>query len=101
MKQTKAPQTPSPTPGAAKPVAKVDQSNPRGEFFAAALTMSWQLAIVVLVPIIGGFQLDKKLDILPVLTVAGFIVAMAGMALVVWHQLQVFTPPAPHKGARS
>lgn len=65
--------------------------------------MSWQLAIVVLVPIIGGFELDKKLDIVPVLTIAGFFVAMAGMGLVVWHQLQIFTPPpsVPHKGAHS
>ncbi len=63
--------------------------------------MSWQLAIVVLVPIIGGFELDKALGILPVLTVTGFVIAMTGMALVVWHQLQVFSPPAPHKGSHS
>lgn len=94
MKQTTALPTPSPT-------KKVDRSNPKREFFAAALNMSWQLAIVVLVPIIGGFELDKKLDIVPVLTIAGFILAMAGMALVVWHQLQVFSPPAPRKGAHS
>lgn len=96
MKQTTAPQTPSPTP-------QVDRSNPRKDFLLAATNMSWQLAIVVLVPIIGGFELDKKLDILPVLTIAGFMLAMIGMALVVWHQLQLFTPPppSPRKGARS
>jgi F0F1-type ATP synthase assembly protein I len=101
MKQTSLPKTPSPAKSAAKPAAKADQSNPRGQFFAAALSMSWQLAIVVLVPIIGGFELDKALDILPVLTIAGFFIAMTGMALVVWHQLQVFSPPPPHKGAHS
>ena len=97
MKQTKAPQTPSPT-------KQVDRSSPKREFLVAATNMSWQLAIVVLVPIIGGFELDKKLDTLPALTVVGFFLAMAGMALVVWRQLQLFSPPPsqpqPHKGAR-
>jgi F0F1-type ATP synthase assembly protein I len=104
MKQTTAPQTPSPTKQAAKPVAKVEPNkNPRTEFLAAAMNMSWQLAAIVLVPIIGGFELDKKLHTLPVLTIAGFFVAMAGMALVVWHQLQLFSPPPVqhHRGSRS
>jgi len=72
---------------------KVDQSNPRRDFLLAATNMSWQLAVVVLVPIIGGFELDKKLDTVPAFTIAGFFVAMAGMALVVWRQLQRFGPP--------
>jgi hypothetical protein len=63
--------------------------------------MSWQLAIVVLVPIIGGFELDKSLDTLPALTIAGFFVAMVGMALVVWRQLQRFAPPPPNKEQHS
>jgi hypothetical protein len=97
MKQTTAPKTPSPSNNS----SKVDTPNPRGDFLAAALGMSWQLALVVLIPIIGGFELDKALDILPVLTIAGFIVAMAGMALVVWHQLQLYAPPQPRKGVHS
>lgn len=102
MKQTTAPQTPSPTKEAATQAAKVDRSDPRKDFFLAAMNMSWQLAIVVLVPIIGGFELDKKLNTLPALTIIGFIAAMTGMALVVWRQLQLFSPPprAPHKGTR-
>ncbi len=75
----------------------VDHTNPRREFFVAATNMSWQLAIVVLVPIIGGFELDKALDTLPALTVVGFFIAMAGMGLVVWHQMQRFTPPPVDK----
>lgn len=96
MKQTKAAKA-----------AQVDQSKksrgPKEEFIVAALNMSWQLAIVVLVPIIGGFELDQKLDTLPALTIAGFFVAMAGMALIVWRQLQLYSPPPVHqdKGARS
>jgi F0F1-type ATP synthase assembly protein I len=67
---------------------------PQTQFLVAAMNMSWQLAVVVLVPVIGGFEIDKKLHTLPLLTIVGFVVAMAGMALVVWHQLQLFKPPA-------
>lgn len=67
--------------------------SPKAQFLMAALNMSWQLAIVVLVPIIGGYELDKKLNTVPALTVVGFIVAMTGMGLVVWRQLQLFSPP--------
>jgi F0F1-type ATP synthase assembly protein I len=45
----------------------------------AALDMSWRLAIVVLVPIIGGFELDKHLGSTPALTIVGFLAAMAGL----------------------
>lgn len=68
-------------------------SNPKKDFLLAATNMSWQLAIVVLVPIIGGFKIDQHLhDSLPVGTILGFILAMIGMALVVWRQLQLFSP---------
>jgi F0F1-type ATP synthase assembly protein I len=53
-----------------------------------ALDMSWRLAIVVLVPIIGGFKLDGVFNSSPVLTIVGFFVAMGGMALVMWYTLQ-------------
>lgn len=58
-------------------------------FITSALDMSWRLAVVVLVPIIGGFQLDKWLDLTPLLTITGFILAMIGMALVCWRTLQL------------
>jgi hypothetical protein len=63
------------------------------------MNMSWQLALVVLVPIIGGFELDNKLNTLPALTIAGFVVAMVGMGAVVWRQLQIFSP-APSKAPK-
>lgn len=62
------------------------------EFFMAAMNMSWQLAIVVLVPIIGGFKLDQHYQTLPLWTIVGFILAMIGMAIIVWRQVQLFTP---------
>lgn len=58
-------------------------------FVSMALDMSWRLAIAVLVPIIGGFKLDEALDTTPLLTIVGFLLAMGGMALVMWQTLQI------------
>ena len=105
MKQT--PLTPKGSPSGQKtPVKTVDSaqdisSDAGSQFIAAALTMSWQLAIVVLVPVIGGFELDKKLNMLPLLTIVGFVLAMIGMAAVVWRQMQLYGPaPAGVKSGR-
>ena len=59
--------------------------------------MSWQLAIVVLAPIIGGFKLDEYFNILPVGTIVGFMLAMTGMSVVVWRQFQLLTPKTETK----
>lgn len=48
----------------------------------AALDMSWRLAIVVLVPIVGGFELDKHWGISPALTIVGFLLAMVGVFVI-------------------
>jgi F0F1-type ATP synthase assembly protein I len=63
---------------------------------AAVLDMSWQLAVVVLVPIVGGFELDKAFTTSPLLFIIGFIVAMTGFTLIVRRQMQIFTPPSGH-----
>ena len=47
-----------------------------------ALDMSWRLAIVVLVPIIGSFKLDEALGTSPLLAIIGFLIAMTGMGIV-------------------
>lgn len=51
----------------------------RSILVAATLDMSWRLAIAVLVPIIGGFELDQHLNTTPALTIIGFLLAMAGL----------------------
>ena len=66
--------------------------NARQDFIAAALGMSWQLAIVVLVPLLAGYWLDKRTHTLPLYTFVGFGLALIGFALVVWRQLQRFNP---------
>lgn len=75
-----------------KPAVISTRSNsPTKEFLGAALNMSWQLALVVLVPILGGFQLDKVLNTLPAFTIIGFLTAMAGMAIVVWRAMKRYS----------
>lgn len=95
MNKTTALKTPSPHKRVAKPAAKSeDYKNYQREFFAAVMDMSWQMALVVLIPIVGGFELDQKLNTLPAFTIIGFLLAMAGMALVIRRQLKLFGPGA-------
>jgi F0F1-type ATP synthase assembly protein I len=65
----------------------------------AAANMSWQLAIVVLLPIFVGYKLDQRLHVLPVFTIIGLVMAMFGTAIVLRRQLQLFGPP-PEGDAR-
>lgn len=80
-------------------------NNPSAIFVGMALDMSWRLAIVVLVPIIGGFELDQRLKTSPLLTITGFVLAIAGMAIVLWQMLQTVNqmpvPSAPNKEKHS
>ncbi len=90
MKQTTAPnKTPSPhrENTTSSNVGGTDKSQ-SAIFMCMAFDMSWRLAIVVLVPIIGGFELDKYFHTSPLLAIVGFVLAMAGMALVLWQMLQ-------------
>jgi hypothetical protein len=66
-----------------------DQSAPqRNAFLAMALNMSWQLAVVVLVPVIGGVQLDKALSTHYLWTFIGLGLALVGSAAVMWRAMQ-------------
>ena len=59
-------------------------------FTMAVLDMSWQLAIVVLVPVIGGYELDKHMHSTPWLTIIGFVLAMAGAYFVMKRMLKEY-----------
>ena len=76
-------------------------SNSLVDFFSATFAMSWQMAIVVLVPILAGFELDQKIHAQPVFTILGFLLAIAGMVVVVRHQLQRFRLPARAQSKRA
>ena len=60
-----------------------------GIFISMAIDMSWRLAVAVLVPVIGGIELDKALNTTPAFTIAGFALAMIGISVVLWRTLQV------------
>ena len=72
----------------------------KNQFIMTTMNMSWQLAIAVLVPLIGGNYLDNKLGTGYAFFIAGFILAIALMALVVWRQIKLIKPiiPASKKG---
>ncbi len=57
-------------------------------FITMALNMSWQLAVVVLVPIIAGVQLDKSLDSGNLFLFVGLGLAAIGSAAVMWRSMQ-------------
>jgi F0F1-type ATP synthase assembly protein I len=66
----------------------LDVFDARNRFFAATLGMGWRLAITVLVPLVAGIQLDKHFDTSPSYTLAGFMLAVAGAATVVWNSIK-------------
>lgn len=81
-------QTPPSLRGGGSSPANFDTSRQTGNFIAMALTMSWQLAIVVLVPVIGGVELDKALDTSFVCTFIGLGIALIGSGAVMWRSMQ-------------
>lgn len=61
----------------------------RGAFVLMTITMSWQLAIAVIVPIIVGVQLDKMFKHSSVFTLVGLAFAFVGSAVVMWRTMKV------------
>ncbi|HEY1835230.1 MAG TPA: AtpZ/AtpI family protein [Candidatus Saccharimonadales bacterium] len=61
----------------------------RDQFLNMALNMSWQLAIVVLVPILAGVKLDKVFGTGSVYTFVGLGLALIGSIAVMWRTMQV------------
>ncbi len=74
--------------------------NPNNQFIGAALSMSWQLAIVVLVPIIGGFKLDQYLKTSPAGIIIGFIIAMVGTTIIIRKSFNEFNETSATKGKK-
>lgn len=60
----------------------------RNAFLVMVLDMSWRLAVVVLIPIIGGAELDKHFGTRPLWTLVGVGVAFAASAVVMWRSAQ-------------
>ena len=60
----------------------------KSRFFSASLNMGWRLAITVLVPLLVGVKVDQHFKSSPSYTLTGFMLAVAGGAVVVWHSVQ-------------
>lgn len=73
-------------------MSKITKSSSRTEpqqfLVGSVVSMGWQLAIVVLLPLIGGNILDKQAGTLPWFTLLGLFIAMAGMIVVVSRALK-------------
>jgi F0F1-type ATP synthase assembly protein I len=63
-----------------QPKSKFDQTiYQRSLFMSLGLDMTWQLALVVIVPIVGGYALDNHYHTTPWLLVGGFVIAAIGV----------------------
>ncbi len=101
MTETTTQQTPSPKPSTNNSGVTVGKpETPQSVFVGMALDMSWRLALVVLIPIIGSYELDSRLGTTPLVTIVGFVIAMVGFGLVLWRTTQVASQ-TPTPKARS
>jgi F0F1-type ATP synthase assembly protein I len=88
MSKTAAHTTTPQYEGGVKDQTNVDSSRQQRQFVGLALTMGWQLAIVVLAPVIAGVELDKLFDSSPILLLVGLAVALLGTIAVMWRTMQ-------------
>ncbi|HVW23553.1 MAG TPA: AtpZ/AtpI family protein [Candidatus Saccharimonadales bacterium] len=89
MKQTTAPtKAPSPRPGTKVAKTGVENDSASAVFISMAVDMTWRLAIAIMVPIVGGYELDQHFNTSPTLSIIGFIVAMGLTGYIMWQTLQ-------------
>ena len=70
------------------PQPSLDISAYNSLFVSMVLGMSWQLAVVVVVPIVGGHLLDLRQKTDPLFTLIGLVIAIAGVCLVLWRTVR-------------
>ncbi len=58
--------------------------NARTLLISNLIGMGWRLALVVLVPIFAGVQLDKRFDSAPSLTLAAFFIAIFAASMLIY-----------------
>ena len=81
----------TPSKGSAAPHAADDYTaNPSGIVIGLTVSMSWQLALVVLIPVVGGHLIDAHFfpKSAPYFTLAGLLLAIGGMIVVVRRTLK-------------
>ena len=57
-------------------------------FVGTMLSVSWQMALAVLVPTVAGYQLDNHFNTAPMMTLIGLTLAVAGSILVIRRALK-------------
>ncbi|MDB5169795.1 MAG: hypothetical protein JWN82_191 [Candidatus Saccharibacteria bacterium] len=65
------------------------RSTAQRQFVNTTLNMMWQLAVVVLVPVVIGAQLDKALDSGHILTYIALALSAVGAVLVMWRAMRI------------
>ena len=75
-----------------------DASVSKQLFISSALNMSWQMAIAVLLPVVGGYYLGKHFKANPWLTLLGLALAVALVALIVRQTIRNLPGYAKPKG---
>jgi pheromone shutdown protein TraB len=65
-----------------KPTKFDQEMYQRNLFLVLLLNMTWQLAIVVLIPVVGGFELDQHYHATPLWIIIGGVVALLGVIAV-------------------
>ena len=88
MSKTAAHQATPQYEGGTEGPTKPDSLRQRSQFVSLALTMGWQLAVAVLVPVIGGVQLDKTTDMSPVFLFSGLALAVVLSTVIMWASMQ-------------
>lgn len=58
--------------------------NARNLFFGGLVSMGWRLAVMVLLPLFIGVQIDKRFDTSPNFTLGAFFIAIAGASYLIW-----------------
>ena len=72
-------------------------------FISSAISMSWQMALAVLIPIVGGYYLDQYFKTSPWITLAGVALALALVTLIVKktiNELPDYAQPPKKRGGK-
>jgi len=83
------PQSDKPVQKAGGVSSSIDPAVYNSMFVSMVLNMSWQLAIVVIVPIVGGYMLDQRLHSSPVLVLSGLVVAVLATCGILWRTVKL------------
>lgn len=72
------------------------KSMARTQVVANLLGMGWRLAVAVLVPLLVGVQLDKRLGSEPAYTLSGFILAILLASYMIYREYQSIQSDQQH-----